>query len=296
MIYAFIASQERDYPVQMLCEVLEVARSGYYAWQRHGPSVRQQHDDALTNKIEAIFQDSQKTYGSPRVIHELYKKGYHPSRKRVARLMAKKGLIARPKPRFRVTTQADPSRQASPNLLARDFYAPAPNQKWVSDITYLPTDEGDVYLAVILDLFSRRVVGWSMQLTLAAEVAIQALDSAIQSRQPTAALLIHSDRGSQYTAGDFRSMLADFDFTQSMSRKGNCWDNAVVESFFATLKKECVYRQHFATREQMKQEVFKYIETFYNPKRLHSTLDYVSPIEFENLYLAISTVHKTGQV
>lgn len=291
MIYAFIASQVNEYPLQTLCRVLEVARSGYYAWQRHGPSLREQQDDVLAGKIVTIFKESRKTYGSPRVIRELHKKGYHPSRKRVARLMAQNSLIARPRPRFTLTTQANESHLASPNLLARDFYAAAPNLKWAADITYLPTLEGDLYLAVILDLFSRRVVGWSMQSTLAAELAVRALEMAIQVRQPSSALLVHSDRGSQYSAGDFRRMLSDYDFTQSMSRKGNCWDNAVVESFFATLKVECYYRQHFATREQAKQEVFKYIEAFYNPTRLHSTLDYVSPVEFEEQYLAISTVH-----
>jgi putative transposase len=291
MIYAFIASQVEQYPLQMLCEVLGVARSGYYAWQRNGPSLRKQHDDVLADKIGTIFKESRYTYGSPRVIRELHTEGYHPARKRVARLMAENSLIARPRRRFKLTTQANASHLASPNLLARGFYAAVPNLKWATDITYLSTGEGDLYLAVMLDLFSRRIVGWSMQSTLAAELAVKALDMAIQARQPSAALLVHSDRGSQFSAGDFRGMLTHYDFTQSMSRKGNCWDNAVVESFFATLKVECYYRQHFATREQAQQEVFKYIETFYNPKRLHSTLDYVSPIVFEEQYLAISTVH-----
>jgi putative transposase len=295
MIYAFMSENTKRYPLQTMCEVLKVARSGYYAWQRHGPSQRKQQDDRLAEQIGTIFIENRKAYGSPRITRELHKAGESPSRKRVARLMAEKGLIARPKRRYKVTTQADPSQRAAPNLLAREFTAAAPNLKWATDITYVPTAQGLLYLSVMLDLFSRRVVGWAMLPTLVADLVVLCLEMAILNRRPGGDLLIHSDRGSQYSAGDFRRMLSDYDFTQSMSRKGNCWDNAVVESFFASLKVECVYPLHFRTREHAQQEVFKYIETFYNPKRLHSTLDYVSPVEFEEQYLAMYTVHKTGQ-
>jgi transposase InsO family protein len=205
--------------------------------------------------------------------------------------MAQSGLWARKKRRFVHTTQADPTHRPSANLLARDFQAAAPNRKWVSDIKHIPTDEGEVYLAVTLDLFSRRVVGWAMEDTLEATLTIKALTMALRSRQPAQDALLHSDRGSQYTAAGYRQLLAAHGLVQSMSRKGNCWDNAAMEAFFSTLAFECLQGRRFPTRAQAKTEVFSYIETFYNRKRLHSTLGYVSPEEFEARNQPISTVH-----
>ena len=205
--------------------------------------------------------------------------------------MASHGLFARKKRRFVHTTRADPTHQPSANLLARDFQADQPNRKWVSDIKHIPTDEGDLYLAATLDLFSRRVVGWAMEDTLEASLTVKALAMALRQRQPAADALLHSDRGSQYTAAEYRQVLEQHDLQQSMSRKGNVWDNAAMEAFFSTLEFECLRGRRFATRAQAKTEVFSYIEAFYNRKRLHSTLGYVSPAEFEALKQPTSSVH-----
>jgi transposase InsO family protein len=274
-----------------MCQVMEVSRSGYYAWLQRGESARAQEDQALADEIERIHDGSGKRYGSPRIWQALRKAGRKHSRKHVARLMAERGLVARKKKHFVHTTQADPTHQLADNLLERDFHADEPNRKWVSDIKYIPTDEGDLYLAATLDLFSRRVVGWAMEDTLEATLTIKALTMALQQRQPAPDALLHSDRGSQYTAADYRQVLNAHDLVQSMSRKGNVWDNAVMEAFFSTLEFECLHGRHFQTRAQAKTEVFAYIETFYNRKRLHSTLGYVSPDEFEAQNQTTSTVH-----
>jgi transposase InsO family protein len=278
-----MAQQREVFPLHTMCQVLHVSASGFYAWLRRPESAHAQADRTLMREIERLFVESGKRYGSPRVWHALRQAGRQHSRKRVARLMAQRGLVARKKRRFvrTTTTHADPAHQASPNLLARDFHADAPNCKWVSDIKYIPTDEGDLYLAATLDLFSRRVVGWAMEDSLEAALTIKALDMALLNRQPASHTLLHSDRGSQYTAAAYRQVLHAHELQQSMSRKGNVWDNAAMETFFSTLTFECLQRHHFTTREQAKQEVFRYIETFYNRQRLHSTLGYVSPDAFE---------------
>jgi len=276
--------------VLTMCKVFEVSRSGYYDWQRRAGSARAREDGVLIERIHKVYVDSGKRYGSPRVWRALKRMGYQHSRKRIARLMAQSGLFARKRKRFVRTTQANPAHQPAANLLARDFHAVEPNRKWVTDIKYIPTAEGDLYLAATLDLYSRRIVGWAMEETLETVLTRKALDMAIQQRQPACELLVHSDRGSQYSADDFRALLRAYAFTQSMSRKGNCWDNAPMESFFSTLEFECLRRHKFATRAQAKLEVFAYIETFYNRKRLHSTLGYLSPVEFESLNVSIPTV------
>jgi len=289
--FAYITEQQEEYPVQTLCQVLEVSKSGYYARLERGESARAREDRELVGEIEHIYEESGKRYGSPRVWQTLRKAGRSHSRKRVARLMAQRGLFARNKRRFVHTTQANPAHQPSDNLLQRDFHADEPNCKWVSDIKHIPTDEGDLYLAIMLDLFSRRVVGWAMEDNLEATLTIKALTMAIQQRQPASDALLHSDRGSQYTAADYRQVLDEHDLAQSMSRKGNVWDNATMEAFFSTLEFECLQGRHFQTRAQAKTEVFTYIETFYNRKRLHSTLGYISPEEFEAQKHSSSTVH-----
>ena len=273
-----------------MCKGFEVSRSGYYDWRDRAESARAREDRELTNSIQRIYAESAKRYGSPRVWHALMRVGHQHSRKRIARLMADSGLFARKRKRFVRTTQADPTHQPATNLLARDFHADAPNRKWVTDIKYIPTAEGDLYLAATLDLYSRRIVGWAMEDTLETVLTRKALDMAIQQRQPDAEALVHSDRGSQYSAGEFRAVLREHALTQSMSRRGNCWDNAPMESFFSSLEFECLRQSKFATRAQAKLEVFTYIETFYNRKRLHSTLDYLSPDEFESLNVTIPTV------
>lgn len=291
MKFGFISAQRSQYPVRTMCQVLEVSTSGYYAWCRRGESVHAQADRELSSEIERIHGASGKRYGSPRVWQALRKAGRKHSRKRVARLMAKRGLFARKKRRFVHTTQADPTHQPAANLLARDFHADEPNRKWVSDIKQIPTDEGDLYLAVHLDLYARRVVGWAMDDNMEATLTLNSLDMAVQQRDPQPDLVTHSDRGRQFSAGVYRALLSQRGCVQSMSRKANVWDNAAMESFFATLEFECLRGQHFKTRAAAKLEVFTYIETFYNRIRLHSTLGYLSPEEFEALGDTKPTVH-----
>lgn len=242
---------------------------------------RELDDEQLAVAITAIHHRSRGTYGSPRVHAELRAEDHSVSRKRVERLMRELGLQARTRRRHRVTTDSEHSNPVAPNLLARQFAADEPNVAWVTDITYVWTDEGWLYVAAILDLFSRRVVGWAVSERITRELTLEALDMALVHRRPPAGLLHHSDRGCQYASHDYRAALEKRGFVCSMSRKGNCWDNAVAESFFATLKVELVYRSRFATRDAAKRALFEYIETFYNRRRRHSALGYLSPIDFE---------------
>jgi transposase InsO family protein len=264
-----------------MCHVLEVSRSGYYAWVDRPRARRDLDDEQLAVAIAAIHQRSRGTYGSPRVHAELRAEGHTVSRKRVERLMRDLGLKARTKRRFRITTDSKHSNPVAPNHLARNFTVSEPDVAWVTDITYIWTDEGWLYVAAILDLFSRRVVGWAASESITRELTLAALDMALVHRRPAAGLLHHSDRGCQYASFDYRAALEKRHFVCSMSRKGDCWDNAVAESFFATLKVELVYRTRFATRAAAKRALFDYIETFYNRRRRHSSLGYLSPIDFE---------------
>jgi transposase InsO family protein len=278
--YQFIATHASEYPVTLLCRVLGLARSGYYIWRQGSLSARQQRDQQLTGQIQTIFSDSRRTYGSPRVHAELKAQGVRTARKRVARLMRQAQLCARARRRSVRTTDSRHTEPIAPNLLSRRFEAEAPNQVWVADITYLPTREGWLYLAVVLDLFARRVVGWSMQPTLERGLVLAALTHALERRQPQPDLLHHSDRGSQYASSEYQALLVQTQMRSSMSRKGNCWDNAAMESFFATLKAELpvsVFESHAAARSA----VFDYIERFYNRVRLHSTLGDCSPVAYE---------------
>jgi transposase InsO family protein len=264
-----------------LCRVLQVTRSGYYAWKGREPSKRQKQNQTVLSQIRTFFARSKQTYGSPRIWEDLQEAKICCGKHRVARLMRQSGLRAVVAPHFRVTTESKHSLPVAQNLLARDFGASEANVKWASDITYLWTSEGWLYLAVVLDLFSRRVVGWSMQAGVDRSLVVNALESALCQRHPQAGLLHHSDRGSQYASSDFQARLFQQGIACSMSRRGNCWDNAPVESFFGTLKQELVNRCRFATRLQARQEVFEYIEVWYNRQRHHSSLGYVSPVEFE---------------
>ena len=296
--YQFVTTHASEYPVTVLCRVLEVARSGDYAWRQQRESTRVQRDQQLTAQIQTIFTESRRTYGSPRVHAELHAQGVHCARKRVARLMRHAQLCARTRCRRVQTTDSRHTEPVAPNLLSRSFRAEAPNRVWVADITYLPTREGWLYLAVVLDLFARRVVGWSMQPTLERGLVLSALNHALQRRQPPRDLLHHSDRGSQYASADYQALLTHAQMRRSMSRKGNCWDNAAMESFFATLKAELpvhVFDNHAAARSA----VFDYIERFYNRVRLHSTLGYRSPIAYERQHVEQATaaypcVHESG--
>jgi len=283
MTYHFLTEQRSQYAVSRMCEVLGVSRSGYYAWCRQHPSQREQLNQVLLTHIRAIYAASRQTYGSPRVHAELVARGLACNRKRVERLMRLAHLQARRPHRRRVTTQVDGALPIAPNRLNRDFQAIAPNQKWVSDITYVPTDEGWLYLATVMDLYSRRIIGWAMQDTLADELTQAALQMAFRQSRPARGLLHHSDRGSQYASAEYQTLLTAHHGVPSMSRAGNCYDNAPMESFFSTLKTELVHQRHYRTRAEARQDIFAYIEGFYNTQRRHSALGYRSPIEFERL-------------
>ena len=265
-----------------MCRVLCVSRSGFYAWRKRPPSVRSREDVELGEKIDEVFKESRGRYGSPRVHVELRTQhGIRVGRKRVARLMRLKNLVARRKRRFRKTTDSNHAFAVAPNRLKRNFNVNAPNRAWVADITYLWTREGWLYLAVILDLFSRRVVGWAMADHLRAELALSALRMALLRRRPKRGLIHHSDRGVQYACNDYRAVLRAHGIKCSMSRKGDCWDNAVAESFFGTMELELVDESDWKTREEATAAVFEYVEAFYNGKRIHSSAAYLSPAQFE---------------
>jgi putative transposase len=279
--FALIATEKAYYPVALMCRVLKVSRSGYYAWRQRRPAQHRSTDQRLSLEVAAIHAESCGRYGSPRVHAELRERGQHLGRKRVARLMQAAGLRARAPRRFRCTTDSRHGMAITQNLLARQFAVSAPNASWASDITYLWTLEGWLYLGVILDLFSRRVVGWALSERLERTLALDALRMALRERRPARGLLHHSDRGSQYASQEYQQLLAQHGILGSMSRSGNCWDNAVAESFFATLKLELVYRCRWRTRAEARSDVFEYLELFYNRQRRHSTLGYLCPVEFE---------------
>ena len=281
MRFAFIAGEKASFPVRALCRVLEVSRAGFYAWQTRAPSSHAQADTRLGLAIAAIHAESRQRYGSPRVHAELVDRGHRTSRKRVARLMRHRGLAGRRRRRFRTTTDSRHPFPVAPNVLARQFTQPTLDRAWVTDITYIPTGEGWLYLAVILDLCSRFVVGWAMSERITRELTLDALAMALVRRQPLPGLLHHSDRGSQYASDDYQAVLAAAGLVGSMSRRGNCWDNAVAESFFATVKVELVHDATWATRAAARAALFEYIEVFYNGQRRHSALGYLSPRAFE---------------
>jgi putative transposase len=281
--YQFIEEHRKEYPVSLLCETLEVSVSGYYEWRKRPMSRHAQADVELAEQIRAAYHAHRKLYGSPRLYVELHEQGISCSRKRVARLMRTLGLSAcRVRHRTR-TTRCDPDARVAPNLLDRDFTASRPNEKWTGDITAVWTYEGWLYLAVVLDLFSRRVVGWAMAPSQDETLVEMAFRMAWLSRQPQAGLTFHSDRGSQYTSDAYQALLREAQVTVSMSRTGNCYDNAVTESFFGTLKAECVEDVSFQSRAQARLAIFEYTECYYNRIRRHSTLGYKSPVIYEQL-------------
>lgn len=290
MKYQFIKEHLEEFPVSRMCSALEIAQSGYYKWNRQAQGAnitpRKQADKVLAEQVEKIFVGSRRLYGSPRVHAALKADGVRCSRKRVARLMGAKGLTPRFKKHKTRTTDSQHNDPVAPNKLNREFEAEAPNHKWAGDITGIWTSEGWLYLAVLLDIYSRMVVGWAMGAQRDGKLVEDALNMALLKRKPQPGLLHHSDRGSQYTSLSYRAKLEEAGIEISMSRKGDCYDNALVESFNGTLKSECVDRQSFATRAQAKSVVFEYLEVFYNRQRLHSSLGYVAPEVFENLTLS----------
>jgi putative transposase len=288
-LFRFIEAQKASYPISILCKVLKVSRSGYYDWKSRPPSKRSQQEATLTNKIREIHQRSRKTYGSPRVHAELKALGISCSRKRVARLMQKaglKGCLRGPKKR---TTRRDGSAMPAPDLVRRDFACQAPNRLWVADITYIKTQEGFLYLSFVLDAYSRKLVGWSMASHLRTELVADALEMALCRRKPKAGLIHHSDQGAQYTSLSFGKRLKEAGIVPSMGRVGSAYDNALAESFIATLKSELVYSQLWPTRASAQLAIFEYLECFYNRYRLHSALGYESPVDYEESTMKEST-------
>jgi len=277
---------KRDYPILSLCANLEVSPSGYYGWQlrRTTPGPRAAANQTLAKQILVIHEQSRQTYGSPRIVAALRQQGCHHGRNRIARLLRVDGLCGRQKGRYRVqTTDSNHAQPIAPNLMAQTPKATQPNQIWVGDITYIETQEGWLYLAAILDRYSRKIVGWAMSERIDTALVLKALDMALLHRRPPVNLLLHSDRGVQYASAEYRRALAQAGLVASMSRKGNCYDNATMESFWSTLKLELVYRRDFVTRSQARTQIFDYIESFYNRQRTHSALHFQSPVDFELL-------------
>lgn len=279
--YELVQSEKAEFPVGVLCEAVGVSRSAFYAWCRGTPSQRKLANERVLAEIRAIHVEHRARYGSPRMLDELRDRGHDVGKHRVARLMRENGVRARIRRRFRRTTDSGHKHPIAPNLLARQFTTSAPNQAWVGDITYVWTAEGWAYLAVLLDLYSRRVVGWALRKSLNRDLAVSTLEHALASRRPPPGLVHHTDRGCQYASGDYRRLLAKHGATCSMSAAGECWDNAVAESFFATLKKELVHGCAFETRSEAYDAISDYIENYYNAKRRHSAAGNQSPINFE---------------
>jgi putative transposase len=282
MRFRFIEDRRVDYPVRILCEVLEVSASGYYAWRSRPESRRSAANRELVDDIKRVHRDKKGRYGSPRIHVELKAQGRGISRGRIERLMRHHGIraiMARP---FRVrTTDSRHGFPIAPNLLDRNFVAAAPNRVWLADITYVETDQGWLYLATVMDLYSRRIVGWAMADHLRTELALAALRMAIAAKKPGPGLIHHSDRGVQYASEDYRNVVQSAGLVASMSRKGDCYDNAPMESFFHTLKTELVHHRRYATRDEATRDIFAYIEGFYNQTRRHSAIGYISPVEME---------------
>ena len=282
MRFRLIEDHRDAWPVRVMCDALSVSPSGYYAWRSRPESPRKIANRELLVDIRRVYRQHRERYGAPRIHAELRAEGHTLSRKRVARVMRQHGIRARAPRRYRVcTTDSKHSLPVAENLLDQNFVAERPDQVWLADITYIPTGEGWLYLAVILDLFTRKVVGWAMRDHMRAELTIAALTMAIQRRRPRAGLVHHSDRGSQYAAGDYRDILRTAAIVQSMSRKGNCWDNAPIESFFGTLKTELVHQREYPDRDAARRDLFAYVEAYYNRRRLHSAIGYITPEQAE---------------
>jgi putative transposase len=284
--FSFIHAEKGRFPIAALCRNLGVTRQGYYAFlkRRAKASEREKANAELHVRVRAIHAESRGTYGSPRIHRELREKGCRVNKRRVERAMLCEGITGQLRRRTRMTTKADPSATPAENILNRDFTTSRPNERWVTDITYIQTDEGWCYFAAILDLFSRKIVGWAVDTTLETHLPLAALHMALTHRCPEASLLHHSDRGCQYTSAAYRQALDERGIVISMSRKGNCWDNAVAESFFATLKTELVHRQRWASLAQLRDALFEYIHVFYNRRRLHSSIGYQTPDQVEETY------------
>lgn len=284
MKYEFIHANRSDYAVEEMCHVLNTSRSGYYIWLKQGEPKRIRRDKELLVKIKRSFEKNKERYGAPRIYKDLRAEKISCSKPRIARLMKENNLKAKAARKYKVTTDSSHSKPVAPNLLKQNFNVAAQNQVWVSDITYIWTMKGWLYLAIVLDLYSRKIVGWSMSNRINKELVINAFMQAYWKRKPDKGLIFHSDRGSQYASNNFRNLLKQFDIKQSMSGKGNCYDNAVAESFFKTIKVELINWETYYSRTQARTSIFEYIEAYYNKERRHSALNYLSPNDFEVNY------------
>jgi putative transposase len=281
MRFVFIRKYENTWPIAVMCRVLKVSRSGYYIWKTRPESLQSKRRKRLLKMIQIVHVESRKTYGSPRVFRDLKALGQACSVNYVAHLMKKDGIAAKTRRKFKCTTDSKHKLPVAPNLLDRNFAVDKPNRVWLTDITYISTREGWLYLATVEDLYSRRIVGWSMSKRIDSRLVVDALQMAIDRRQPEPGMIVHSDRGSQFCSEHFGQLLTKYGCKPSMSRKGNCWDNAPMESFYRTLKVEHVYWEDFQTRVEAKASLIEYIESFYNRQRRHSTIGYVSPVDYE---------------
>ena len=284
MKYAWIKEHDREFPAAVMSRVLQVSTSGYYAWLKRGPSSRYQRRQYIAQAVGRSYFDSERIYGYRKIHRDLLDANTVCCKETVRRIMREIGLYSRVKRKFVLTTDSEHDMAVAENLLSRDFTATFPNQKWVADITYIPTAQGWLYLAAVMDLYSRRIVGWSMSSHIDSELVVSAMNMAVSQRKDVSGLLHHSDRGSQYCSEVFQELLDKKGAICSMSRKGNCWDNACMESFFGSLKTEWVGHKKYKTRQEAKDDIFKYIELFYNHKRRHAALDYLSPTAYEELY------------
>jgi transposase InsO family protein len=284
MRFEFVEDHRDEFPVIRMCKGLEVSPSGYYAWRKRPPSAREMANQELYKKVKAVYNENHGVYGSPRIYRELDAQGVACSENRIARLMRLRGLQAKQTKRYKTTTKRNKARPVAPNLLKRDFVADRPDHKWLTDITYIATQEGWLYLAAVLDLFSRRIIGWAMSDRMTSDLTMDALKMAFHQRQPLLGLIHHSDQGSQYTDGAYQQLLKDWDIQVSMNGTGNWYDNAPMESFFGTLKSEWVHHHVYRTRDEARADLFYYIEAFYNRRRRHSALDYLSPYAYEHAY------------
>ena len=284
MRYAWIQEHDQDFPVAVMCNVLQVSTSGYYSRLGHKPSAQQQRREHIAQAAARFYFESERIYGYRKVYEDMLGANINCCRETVRRIMHEIGLFSRVKRKFVLMTDSDHDMAVAENLLSRDFTAASPNQKWVADITYIPTLQGWLYLAAVMDLYSRRIVGWATSEHIDSALVISAMKMALSQRKPEADLLHHSDRGSQYASDNFQDLLEDNGIVCSMSRKGNCWDNACMESFFGSLKTEWLGNKKYKTREEAKSNIFNYIEMFYNRKRRHAALGYLSPAAYEELY------------
>lgn len=280
MKFKFVDRHKTEHRVDTLCQMFGVTSSGYYQWKKRGKSNREIENELLLEKIRITYKNSRYVYGSPRITAALNRQSISCSQPRVARLMRENGLIARTQRKFKATTNSKHNLPIAPNLVNQAFGVEGPNRLWVGDITYVDTDEGWMYFAKVMDVFKREIIGWAIDKRMKKSLVIKAMERAILKRRPAGSVIFHSDRGSQYASYAFRRLLANNRIRQSMSGKGNCYDNAMAESFFKTLKTELIYQKRYKTRQEAKQDIFEYIEVFYNRKRLHSALGYRTPIEF----------------